>query len=121
MVDQPDTHAPGTAGGGDSPVLVCIDDLQWACTATLAALRTLPQELKRHPVAWILARSTAQRQEAEHLFALLESDGATRVRLGPFTEEEAAVLLTDAFGAPPHPGLRRWRRGPRATLGCYRS
>jgi hypothetical protein len=35
---------------------VTLDDLQWASPAMLAVLRILPQELKRHPVAWILAR-----------------------------------------------------------------
>jgi predicted ATPase len=39
-----------------NPVVVCLDDLQWASPATLAALRTLPRELKWHPVAWVLAR-----------------------------------------------------------------
>jgi DNA-binding CsgD family transcriptional regulator/tetratricopeptide (TPR) repeat protein len=94
-----------------APVLVCLDDLQWACAATLAALRTLPQELKRHPVAWILARSTTQQQEAERLFGLLEGDGAARVRLAPLTEEEVTALLTDAFGAPPHSALRTLAAG----------
>jgi AAA ATPase domain len=37
------------------PVLVCLDDLHWASPATLAALRALPGDLKRHPVAWLLA------------------------------------------------------------------
>jgi hypothetical protein len=41
-----------------SPVLVCMDDVQWACPGTLAALRTLPWALRRHPVAWVLARSS---------------------------------------------------------------
>ena len=93
------------------PVLVCLDDIHWACAPTLAALRTLPQELKRYPIAWILARCTTQRQEAEHLFSLLENDGAARVGLAPLTEEEAAALLADAFGAPPHPGLRALAAG----------
>src|SRR5207249_9910691 len=47
------------------PVLVCLDDLHWANPATLVALRTLPRDLKRHPIAWILARSNTQHQDAE--------------------------------------------------------
>ena len=42
----------------ETPVLVCLDDLHRADPATLAALRTLPRDLKRHPVAWLLARPT---------------------------------------------------------------
>jgi DNA-binding CsgD family transcriptional regulator len=84
-----------------TPVLVCLDDLQWASAATLAALRTLPQELKHHPVAWVLARSSTRRTEVERLFCLLEDDGAARVALGPLTGEAVAAVLADAFGAPP--------------------
>ena len=31
------------------PVLVCLDDVQWTCPATLAALRTLPRALRTPP------------------------------------------------------------------------
>ena len=88
-----------------APVLVCLDDLQWASPATLAALRTLPRELKRHPVAWILARSTTPQQDTEYLFSLLEKEGATRIILAPLGDDAVTALLTDAFGAPPDPGL----------------
>ncbi|WP_405143956.1 AAA family ATPase [Sphaerisporangium sp. NBC_01403] len=40
------------------PVLVGLDDLQWADPATLAALRTLHWELSSEPVVWLLARCT---------------------------------------------------------------
>ncbi|HSZ38951.1 MAG TPA: AAA family ATPase [Trebonia sp.] len=88
-----------------TPVLVCLDDLQWASAATLAAVRVLPRELGHRPVAWLLARSTSQREETEHLFAVLESDGAARVQLSPLDEDDVTSLLTDAFGAPPDTAL----------------
>jgi DNA-binding CsgD family transcriptional regulator/tetratricopeptide (TPR) repeat protein len=88
-----------------TPVLVCLDDVQWACPATLAALRTLPRELKRHPVAWVLARSSAPQDDADYLFGLLEKEGAARISLNPFGEDAVATLLTDAFGAPPAENL----------------
>ena len=87
------------------PVLVCLDDLHWDSRATLAALRVLPRELKRHPVAWILARSSAPQQDVQYLFGLLEKDGAARVTLAPLGDDAVAGLLTDAFGAPPGPCL----------------
>ena len=37
------------------PVLVCLDDLQWADNGTAAALRALPQRLADLPVVWLLA------------------------------------------------------------------
>ena len=88
-----------------TPLLVCLDDLQWACPATLAALRTLPRALKRHPVAWVLARSSTPQRDTEYLFGLLEKDGAARISLAPLDADVVAALLTDAFGAPPDPGL----------------
>jgi DNA-binding CsgD family transcriptional regulator len=108
-ISQVRAHLEQLAAG--TPVLVCLDDLQWAGPATLAALRTLPRELRAQRVAWVLARSSAGEREAERLFGLLESDGAARVRLAPLTEEAVAALLTDAFGAPPHPGLRALAAG----------
>ena len=37
-----------------APVVVCLDDLQWADVATAAALRTLPDRLAAIPVGWFL-------------------------------------------------------------------
>ena len=60
------------------PVLVCLDDLQWADTVTMLALRLLPSRLASHPIAWILARSRGSRgSHAEALFGLLAHEGAT--------------------------------------------
>jgi predicted ATPase len=39
----------------DGPVLICLDDLQWADNDTAAALRVLPQRLADLPVVWILS------------------------------------------------------------------
>ena len=88
-----------------NPVLVCLDDLQWAGPATLAALRILPRELKRRPVAWILARCSTAQHDTEYLFRFLEQDGATRISLGALDDDTVACLLADAFGAPPDPSL----------------
>src|SRR4029077_3608438 len=88
-----------------APVLVCLDDLHWASPATLAALRALPRDLKRHPVAWLLARSTTPQRDVDYLFGQLEMDGAARVTLAPLGEDVVAAMLTDAFGVPPDPAL----------------
>ena len=88
-----------------APVLVCLDDLQWSCPGTLAVLRALPDELRRQPVAWLLARSGPRQDDAGQLFGLLEKDGAVRVRLAPLNQDAVAGLLTDMLGAPPDAGL----------------
>jgi DNA-binding CsgD family transcriptional regulator len=86
-----------------APVLVCLDDLHWAGPATLAALRSLPWDLRRSPVAWILARSSAAQSypgDTEYLFGLLEKDGAARIIVAALANEAVAGMLADAFGAP---------------------
>ena len=94
-----------------APVLVCLDDLHWASPATLAVLRALPQDLKRHRVAWLLARSTAPQRAVGYLFGQLEKDGAARLALAPLDQEAVAAMLTDAFGAPPDHALADLARG----------
>ena len=94
-----------------APVLVCLDDLDWASPATLAALQALPRDLKRHPVAWLLARSSAHQRPADYLFDRLEKDGAARVTLAPLDQDAVAAMLTDAFGAPPDEVLADLTRG----------
>ncbi|HUA31897.1 MAG TPA: AAA family ATPase [Streptosporangiaceae bacterium] len=89
-----------------APVLVSLDDLQWASPATLLALRMLPRDLARYPLAWILARSSSQQEKgAGLLFDSLEEDGATRITLPPLRGDAVATLLSDTFGAPPDRGL----------------
>ena len=84
-----------------APVLVCLDDLHWACPATIAVLRVLPGELSGRPVAWLLSRSGPAGGDAERLFRLLEDEGAVQVSLAPLDREAVTVMVTDVFGAPP--------------------
>ena len=122
--DDPDRDLPGAAAwwitqmrahleqrAAAAPVLVCLDDLHWASPATLAALRTLPRDLKRHPVAWLLARSSTPQRGADHLFDVLEKDGAARLTLAPLDHDAVAAMLTDASGAPPEQALADLTRG----------
>ena len=101
-----------------NPVLMCLDDLQWASPATLTALWTLPQELKRYPVAWLLARSTTPPHDVEYLFTLLEKGGATRITLGSLGDDTTAALLADTFGAPPDQALMTLARGAAGNPRC---
>jgi predicted ATPase/DNA-binding CsgD family transcriptional regulator len=111
--DQPDTPAWRISQlqayleqrSAAAPVLVALDDLQWAGPATQLALRMLPGQLARCPIAWILAQSDPQRENAESLFRILERDGATRVTLAPLSDDAAATLVSDTFGAPPDESL----------------
>ena len=98
-ISQTRTHLEQRAAV--APVLVCLDDLHWASPATLAVLRALPRDLKRSPVAWLLARSSTPQRATDYLFGQLEQDGAARVILAPLEQDAVTAMLTDAFGAPP--------------------
>jgi DNA-binding CsgD family transcriptional regulator len=94
------------------PVMIRLDDLQWADPVTLLALRTLPSRLASFPLAWMLARRTADRaSDAETLFDLLEGEGAARLRLRPLNDDAVASLIADALGAVPEPRLVKLAAG----------
>jgi DNA-binding CsgD family transcriptional regulator len=103
-IGQLQAHLEQRAAAG--PVLVSVDDLQWASAATLLALRILPRELAHCPVAWLMAgSSTRQDRGTDLLFRSLEGDGASRVTLTPLGDDAVLSVLTDAFGAPPDRSL----------------
>ncbi|MFC4530048.1 helix-turn-helix transcriptional regulator [Sphaerisporangium dianthi] len=97
------------------PVLVGLDDLQRADTATLAALRALHRDLGSRQVVWLLSRSvttarspcpaTRAEEGAENLFRFLENHGATRLGLRPLPDDVVAAVAADVLGAMPDPDL----------------
>jgi DNA-binding CsgD family transcriptional regulator len=92
------------AAGG--PLLVTLDDLQWAAPTMLMAVWTLRQQLGALPVVWILVRETAgQPEAAERLFAVLRDDGAYHLELAPLRQDAVVALVADLIGALPGPRL----------------
>jgi DNA-binding CsgD family transcriptional regulator len=87
------------------PVLVTVDDLQYADPVTLLALRVLPRQLAALPVSWVLARSTDTESDAAQLFDLLDHEGADRLPLRPLPEAAIAEVLADLLGVPPDGSL----------------
>ncbi|HLU74795.1 MAG TPA: LuxR C-terminal-related transcriptional regulator [Nonomuraea sp.] len=79
----------------DGPLLVTLDDVQWADELSLLALRRLVPG--GAPVVWLLARRPLPEQEA------LDRLEAARVPLPPLTGEEAAELSARLLGGPPLP------------------
>jgi DNA-binding CsgD family transcriptional regulator len=91
VVERLRTNLEKRAGAG--PVLVSVDDLQWADSTTLTALRMLTWHLGCHPVAWLLARRSTGH------------DGAVRRALGPLEDDAPAEIVIDLLGTLPDPDL----------------
>ncbi|HEY1819529.1 MAG TPA: LuxR C-terminal-related transcriptional regulator [Trebonia sp.] len=88
------------------PVLVTVDDVQWADQATVHASRSLPRLLASYPLSWILTMARSLYPgTAELLFDLLEDEGATRIVLGPLDPEAQIALISDVLGAVPDTAL----------------
>jgi DNA-binding CsgD family transcriptional regulator len=90
-----------------SPLLLCIDDVQWADSALLAALRTLPARLMTFPVVWLVAYRPPQAlPELRGVIEGLDQAGADRLLLRPLNDETTAQVVTDVLGAEPDDALR---------------
>ena len=86
----------------DAPIVVAIDDLQWADDATQLALRTLPRRLSTHAILWVLARRP---RGAAVTASRLEEAGAQALRLGPLPRAAVAQVAQDTLGAAPDAAL----------------
>jgi len=88
------------------PVLVTVDDVQWADQATMHAFRSLPRLLASYPLSWILAMARSPHPgTAELLFDLLEDEGATLIILGPLDPAAQIALISDVLSAVPDTAL----------------
>jgi DNA-binding CsgD family transcriptional regulator len=94
-----------------SPVVIALDDLQWADPDSLALLGFLCRRLERLPVAVIGALRPWPAAAADLAWGLVHRGNARIEHLPPLTEGAAAALLDDTLGRPFHPAAvaRAWR------------
>jgi DNA-binding CsgD family transcriptional regulator len=90
----------------DTPILLGIDDFQWADELTRFALRVLPGRLTGSPVVWLVA----SRSLAEGLVRQLTPSGPVspdveHIRIGPLSAEALAELARDRLGEQAGPAL----------------
>ncbi|MGH3761835.1 ATP-binding protein [Actinophytocola sp.] len=86
----------------DTPLVVAIDDVQWADELTALALRTLVPELGSAPVLWLIAHRVPQpRSPVTDAVAWLVAEGATRLSLGQLSAGEVAKFCAYTLGAVP--------------------
>jgi DNA-binding CsgD family transcriptional regulator len=86
----------------ESPLLIALDDAQWADNGTVAALRTLPVRLTGLPIAWLIALRPSR--EASPLLDTLErlkQEGARDITLGPLADDAVAQVARDMLAAQP--------------------
>ena len=90
-----------------APLLVVVDDLQWADAASASALVTLSIRLATHRIGWLLALSREELADAAlNAVGRLEAAGATEIRLGPLDETAVAQVARDMLGGEPDAALR---------------
>ncbi len=92
----------------ESPLLIAIDDAQWADSGTVAAVRTLPMRLMGLPIAWVIAlRPPREATPLVHALERLKQDGARTIVLGPLEEDALVRLAADMLTARPDDSILR--------------
>jgi DNA-binding CsgD family transcriptional regulator len=85
------------------PLVIVIDDAQWADSGTVAALRSLPRSLAGSPIAWLIAWRPSPETAPDCAAAIeqLKRNGATVITLGPLDDAAVARLAAEALGGEP--------------------
>jgi DNA-binding CsgD family transcriptional regulator/tetratricopeptide (TPR) repeat protein len=85
------------------PLLIVIDDAQWADNGTVAALRSLPRALAGSPIAWLVAWRPSPETAPDTAAAIdqLKRNGATVITLGPLDDAAVARLAAELLGGEP--------------------
>ena len=88
------------------PMLICLDDLQWADLGTLSAVRGLTSQTAGSPISWIIALRHAEAggDRLRQVDALVDA-GAARLELAPLNGQAVAALVEDVVGASPDEAL----------------
>ncbi|MEU4517176.1 BTAD domain-containing putative transcriptional regulator [Amycolatopsis sp. NPDC024027] len=91
----------------EAPLVLVVDDLQWADDTTLRVWRYLSRETRQLPLLLVGACRPVPRPAAlDDLRAELDNDDITVLVLPPLAEDDTRELATELAGAPPGPGLQ---------------
>jgi DNA-binding CsgD family transcriptional regulator len=95
-----------------TPVLIAIDDVQWADRLTRFALRVLPARLAGSPVVWVVTSRWAPTGPVQEIVAGTDDVTAvTRISLGPLSPRDIDDLVSDRLGAEPSEDTRTLLEG----------
>jgi DNA-binding CsgD family transcriptional regulator len=88
------------------PLVIGVDDLQWADPSSLLTLGAVGRRLAYVPVAVIgCLRPAPRAAELEQLAGALETAGARHLALSPLRDDAVHDLVADTVAAEPGPGL----------------
>ncbi|GGM03537.1 AAA family ATPase [Dactylosporangium sucinum] len=90
-----------------TPVVLAVDDLQWADPATLTVWRQLAELTGQLPLLLIGALRPAPHAADVDRMMAEPASGAEVITLGPLPEDEVAELVAQLVGARPGPELLR--------------
>jgi DNA-binding CsgD family transcriptional regulator len=91
-----------------APIVMVIDDLQWADEASLVVWHQLAASIRQQRLLLIgTCRPTPRRPEVEQVRMAVMRRGGAVITLGPLPETQVADLVTEMVGAPPGEALRR--------------
>src|ERR1700722_1629788 len=88
-----------------APLLIAVDDVQWADEATFIALGTLTRQLATHRILWLLAARSGELPGPDGAAVSRLAAGAVRLALPPLDESAVAGIAQDVLGAVPGPAV----------------
>ena len=104
LIDQLESALKRTTGR--RPVMITLDDMQWADSLTVIALRALTERLAASPIMWLLSRRPwPSTPTVDALFSDLVAAGAIPLRLAPLEPAAVARVAGDLLGAAPDGAL----------------
>jgi hypothetical protein len=90
----------------ERPILLALDDLQWADAGTATALRVLSSRLSGLPIAWVVALRPPQgSSRISSTAGYLDRAGAERIVLGPLDQTAVVQIGRDLTGGAPNDSL----------------
>ena len=90
---------------GEQPVLLAVDDAQWADVESLGFLGHLALRLEELPIVLLVALRSLTEATSPELSGLLQTASAGHLRPGPLSEDAVGEIAAEALNAPVDPAF----------------